>query len=309
MLSLAEGSSTMRLHWHASSVVRLGAFSGCLAFACSTALAQAAAPQTAAPTQEDNPIYAAFSKLQKNPAYHMHITMQSNDPGMAQAAAMGLGFGPMDKVVEGDTSQVTMHMKLPAFDTRGMVDDWEVRVVSRNGRAARMFSSPAIPRLMKLSQQIVTMEMAMLDKQASMAIAHALAEGPAGAIRAGMLTGETMAMNVLAAREFKKQENFFNWQCMDQSGGDTAAKASSQLADIKAVADEVVDGKAASAYEFYVDENGQRQGPVHLAVAKDSGLPLRIHMNDPGGHGSMDLAYDLETSGNIETPKCLAENH
>ena len=256
---------------------------------------------------DDNSIYAAFKQLEKAPAYHIRITMQSNDPQMAQAAAMGFGLSPMEKTVKGGTTQVIMHMKMPAMDIRGAVDDWEIRAVAQNGKVARMFSSPAIPRLQKMQEQSFAMQMALLDKQSSMAVAQALAQGPFGAIRAGMIAGETVAFNIMAEHALKKAEQFWDWKCLDQPGDAPGAKTPAQLTDIKTLAAESVDGKAVAAYEFYVNEDGQRNGPVRLLVAKDTGLPQRIHMDDPGGHGSIDMDYDLATTGEIEVPKCLAD--
>jgi hypothetical protein len=283
-----------------NSVVRMVFFSACVAMAFNGAWAQ-----TAAPSSDDNPVYAAFKQLEKAPAYHMRLTMQSNDPRMAQAAAMGFGFAPIDKVVKGGTSQVIMRMKMPAVDVPGTVDDWEIRVVAQNGRAARMFSSPAIPRLIKLQEQQFAMQTAMLEKQAAMGAVQALAAGPVGGIRAAMTIGETVAFTAMARHELTKAEHFWDWKCLDQSGG-TDTKSAAQLTEIKPLGDDNVNGKAASAFEFYVNQNEQRQGPVRLLVAKDSGLPARIHMDDPGGRGSVDMDYDLETSGDIEVPSCLA---
>src|SRR5438552_10058300 len=169
-----------------------------------------------------------------------------------------------------------------------------------------MFSSPAIPRLKKMQEQMFAMQMAMMDRQAAMAIAQAAAQGPFGGIRAGLLAGETVAFNILARRELNKAEEFWNWKCLDRPGGGAAAKTPAQLTDIKTIGDQSMNGKAVAAYEFFVNENGQRNGPVRLLVAKDSGLPLRIHLDDPDGHGSIDMDYDLDAPGEIEVPKCLA---
>jgi len=275
-----------------------------------TTMATFALAQTGAPISPDSPLYKSFTLLKSQPAYRMTINMQSNDPRMAQAAAMGLGFSPIEKLVQGDTSQVIMHMKMPAMDIPGKIDDWEIRAVAKGGRAARMFSSPAIPRLKKMQEQQFAMQMAMLDRQAGMAIAQALALGPFGAIRAGMLAGETAAFIVLAARQFKKAEEFWDWKCMDQSNksaDQTAERSPDPMSDMKATGDEAIGGTPASGYDFYVRENGNAQGPVHLAVAKDSGLPLRIGMTDPQGHGSMQMDYAYTASEKIEIPECLAK--
>jgi hypothetical protein len=171
-----------------------------------------------------------------------------------------------------------------------------------------MFSSPAIPRLIKLQEQQFAMQTAMLEKEAAVGVVQALAAGPVGGIRAAMTVGETVAFTAMARHELTKAEHFWDWKCLDQSGGGSEAKSASQLTEIKAAGDDNVNGKPASAYEFYINQNGQRQGPLRLLVAKDSGLPARIHLDDPGGRGSVDMDYDLETSGDITVPGCLAEH-
>jgi uridine phosphorylase len=160
--------------------------------------------------------------------------------------------------------------------------------------------------LIKLQEQQFAMQTAMLEKQAAVGVAQALALGPVGGIRAAMMVGETVAFTAMARHELTKAEHFWDWKCLDQPGGGADAKSLSQLTEIKPAGDDNLNGKPASAYEFYLNQDGQRQGPVRLLVAKDSGLPARIHMDDPGGRGSVDMDYDLETSGDIEVPKCLA---
>ncbi len=270
--------------------------------------AQAALAQTGAPIPEDSPVYKSFMLLKSQASYHTVMNMQSNDPQMARAAAMGMGFSPPERIQQGDTSQVIMHMKLPAMDVPGTIDDWEIRAVARNGHAARMFSSPAIPRLKKLQAQQYAMQMAMLEKQATSAIAQALAQGPIGAIRAGMLAGETVAFAATMTHEYKAAQEFWNWKCMDQpaSGGDSS-QSKAQLTDAKLVGDDTVNGTAVTAYDFYANDSSGSHGPMRLFIAKDTGLPLRIHMDDPGGHGSMDMDYTYDTKAQIEVPGCLAK--
>jgi hypothetical protein len=63
----------------------------------------------------------------------------------------------------------------------------------------------------------------------------------------------------------------------------------------------------AAAYEFFVNENGKPQGPVRLLVAKDSGLPVRLEVTDPLGHGSVHMNYtDFSETLQIEIPDCLS---
>jgi hypothetical protein len=292
----------MKLRWVVSSVVGPLVLLVCTVVAVNSALAQAGAP-----VPEDSPLYRAFTKLKSLPAYHITMNMHSNDPSMAQMAAMGMGMGPVEKVVKGDTTLVVMHMKLPATDMPGTVDDWEIRAVAQNGRAARMFSSPAIPRLMKLSAAMVAMQLAIIDQQASMAVTHALSQGPMGAMTVGMVTAGTSYMHAEAPRMLKKEEAFFGWKCVDSGGGNAEKKTQSQLTDLKTVGDETVNGTATTAYEFYANDGKGPQGPIRLYVAKDSGLPLRVHMDDPGGRGSMDMDYSFGPTADIEVPGCLAK--
>ena len=65
----------------------------------------------------------------------MVMSMQTSDPQMA-AMAQSI-FTPGELVVEGNTRQYTMHYKMPATDVPGTVDDWEIRAVVQNGRAAQ----------------------------------------------------------------------------------------------------------------------------------------------------------------------------
>ncbi len=43
-----------------------------------------------------------------------------------------------------------------------------------------------------------------------------------------------------------------------------------------------------------------------MYVAKDSGLPKRIEMTDPQGHGTMMMNYEYSAVPEIEVPECLA---
>jgi hypothetical protein len=293
----------MKSRWLVSSAVGpLVLFAGVVTGA-SPALAQAGVP-----IPEDSPVYKAFTLLKSQPSYHTVMNMQSNDPQMAKAAAMGMGFSPPDRIQQGDTSQVVMHMKFPAMDMPGSVDDWEIRAVARNGRAARMFSSPAIPRLKRMQEQQYAMQMAMLERQATTAIAQALAEGPFGAIRAGMLAGENIAFAAMMTHQLHKAEQFWDWKCVDQpaaSGGGSQSKA--QLTDAKLVGDDTVNGTAVTAYDFYAKDSSGTHGPLRVFIAKDTSLPLRIHMDDPGGHGSIDMDYSYDQTASIEVPGCLGK--
>lgn len=109
------------------------------------ALSPFAFSQSGAPAAEDSPVYKAFGQLKGQTSYRMSINIESKDPRMAQLAAMGMGMGVIEKVVQGNTTQVITHMKMPAMDQRGAIDDWEIRAVVKDGHAARLITSPAVP--------------------------------------------------------------------------------------------------------------------------------------------------------------------
>jgi hypothetical protein len=232
-------------------VVRRALLIACAAAGIVTLPAFAQSKPAGVPVPEDSPLFAAFKQLEKQPAYRMTMTAVSNDPRMAQMAAMGMGFSPAETVVKGGARQVTMHMKMPAMDQPGTIDDWEIRAVVQNGRGARLITSPAVPRLMRLSEQAAAMQMAMLDRQAGTAIAQAAAQGPLGAIQAGMIAGVTAMAHVGVPRMLKKEKEFFAWQCMPQlGGGQNEGQRTNQLTDLRPLGDQAVGGITATAYEF-----------------------------------------------------------
>jgi len=136
------------------------------------------------PVPLDSPLYTSFTRLKTQPGYHMVMIMQTSDPKMA-AMAQSI-FSPQEMLVVGDTRQYTMHYKMPATDVPGTVDDWEIRAVVQNGSAARLITSAAVPRLLKESEERAAHDLAELDRMAATTIARAAAEGPMGAIGAGM---------------------------------------------------------------------------------------------------------------------------
>ena len=72
--------------------------------------------------------------------------------------------------------------------------------------------------------------------------------------------------------------------------------------------DDTIGGVAVTSYEFYVQEGGQFHGPMQIYVAKDSGLPVRLGMNDPRMQGSMQMDYfGFNDGGDFEVPACLAQ--
>jgi len=288
-------------------VVRPAFLIACVAAGMGTRPAVAQTAPAGVPVPEDSPLFIAFKQLEKQPGYRMTLTAESNDPRMAQMAARGMGFSPIETVVRGGARQVTMHMRMPAVDQPGTIDDWEFRSVVQNGRGARLITSPAVPRIMKLSEQVVAMQMAMLDRQAGVAMAQAVAQGPLGAITAGTIAAGTIIGNIEVPRLLKKEKDFFSWKCMPElGGGQNAAQKENQLTDMRLLGDQSVGGRSATAYEFYVRDGDRFQGPLHLLVAKDTGLPLRIDMTDPQGHGSMHMDYSFDGITDIEIPICMA---
>ncbi len=297
----------MKLVSTAARVVRPAFLIVCVAAGMGTLPAVAQTKPAGVPVPEDSPLFIAFRQLEKQPGYRMTITAQSNDPRMAQMAAMGMGFSPIEMVVRGGAREVTMHMKMPAMDKPGTIDDWEIRSVVQNGRGARLITSPAVARIMKLNEQLLAMQMAMLDQQAGVAMAHAAAEGPIGAFTAGSIAAQTLVAHIEAPRLLKKEKEFFSWKCMPElGGGPDAAQKENQMTDVRLLGEQSLGGRSATAYEFYVRDGDRFQGPLHVLVAKDTGLPLRMDMADPQGLGSMHMDYSFDGITDIEIPSCMA---
>jgi hypothetical protein len=260
------------------------------------------------PVSLDSPLYTSFALLKAQPAYHMVMTMESTDPKLAQLTAQGLGMSPGELTVQGNTRQFVMHMRMPATDVKGTIDDWEIRSVVRDGRAARLITSPAVPRYLKLAEDRLAMQLAMLDRQAAMSIAHAAAEGPLGAIGTGIEAAQLAVAHVEAPRLMKKARDMFSWQCQaaPKSSGENSSQPRTQLTDLHPVGDEVVNGQAAAAYEFYAYDNQKTQGTIHLLVAKDTGLPLRLEMGNPQAGQTIKMDYTEGTQPvSIEIPPCM----
>lgn len=278
-----------------------------IVFVASLAVPPVALSQSGVPAAEDSPLFKAFNQLQTQSSYRVTINMEMKDPRMAQMAANGMGMGPMEKVVQGNMTQVSMHMKMPAMDQPGTIDDWEIRAVVKDGRGARLITSPAVPRLLKKSDAMLDMQMAMLEKQAATSVAQAFAKGPWGPIEAAV-QGASTAANLAAGMALKKKSHeFFSWQGIDTAQQQNQ-KAPPELTGMRTLADQKVGAVDAAAYEFFVNENGKSQGRVRLLVAKDSGMPLRIEMNDPEGRDGMHMDYTAcNKTAQIEIPDCLAK--
>ena len=120
---------------------------------------------TGVPVPLDSALYTSFIRLKTQPGYRMVMSMQTSDPQMA-AMAQSI-FTPGELVVEGNTRQYTMHYKMPATDVPGTVDDWEIRAVVQNGRAASLITSAAVPRLLKEAEEKAAHDLAELDRMAA----------------------------------------------------------------------------------------------------------------------------------------------
>ncbi len=257
------------------------------------------------PVPLDSPLYTSFMRLKTQPGYRMVMTLHSTDPRMQQAAQSI--FTPGELLVSGDTRQYTMHYKMQATDVPGQVDDWEIRAVVQNGRAARLITSAAVPRLQKESEEKAAHDLAELDRMAATSIARAAAEGPMGAIGAGMTAASVAMAHAESAKMLKMQRDMFSWKCRDVPPSGPGAQSTTQLTDLHPIGDQNVDGTMADGYEFYSYDNEKTQGTVHLLVAKDTGLPMRLELIDPRGAGGIQMNYILlATPPAIETPPCLA---
>ena len=277
------------------------------AFLCLAVQGRAQTKPAGVSVPEDSPLFNAFKLLEKQPAYRMTMTAEPSDPRMAQMMAKGMGMSPAEHVVKNGVHQVMMHWKMPAMDQPGAIDDWEIRAVVQNGRGARLITSPAVPRILRFSEQAAAMQMAMLEQQSVTAMAQAAATGPLGAMSAAYLGAQMAIGNLMTARTLKKEKEFFAWKCMDQlGGGQNSGQKTNQLTDLRLLGDQAVGGTSATAYEFYVRDGDHFQGPMHLLVDKGTGLPLRIEMTDPQGRGSMHMDYSFDKIGEIEIPTCLA---
>ncbi len=253
----------------------------------------------------DSALYTSFMRLKTQPGYHMVMSMQTSDPRMAQMAQSI--FSPGELVVEGNTRQYTMHYKMQATDVPGTVDDWEIRSVVQNGRGASLITSAAVPRLLKEAAEKAAHDLAELDRMAATSMARAAAEGPMGAIGAGMTAAGVAMAHAEAPRMLKKERDMFSWHCRDLPPSDASgSQANPNLTDLHPIGDQNVNGTMADGYEFYDNENAKTQGTVHLFVAKDTGLPLRIEMVDPSGAGGIQMNYGpLTGPANIEIPACM----
>lgn len=261
------------------------------------------------PVPLDSAPMKSFQLLEQHPVYHMRMTMTAPTPEMQQMMDQ-MGFAPMETTVNGGTKQVIMRMKIPASDIPGQVDEWEFKSVSQNGRAAKLFSSPAVPRLQKLNDAQFAKALADIEKAGARTIAQSMLQGPIGWARAGMMAAETAAYTAMTLDMQKKAHDFYKWQCMAVPAKQEVDRTGPPpLTDLQVTGDQTLDGVSVTAYAFYVQDKDQFHGPMKMFVAKDSGLPVRIEMTDARMRGAsmkMDY-YDFDKGGDFEVPACLAE--
>jgi len=141
---------------------------------------------------------------------------------------------------------------------------------------------------------------------AATTIARAAAEGPMGAIGAGMTAAGVALTHVEVPKMLKKERDMFSWQCRDVPQGGPGAQSTTQLTDFHPIGDRNVNGARADGYEFYSYDNEKTQGTVHLFVSKDTGMPLRIEMSDPNSGNGIQMNYSQLTGpASIEIPACM----
>lgn len=270
--------------------------------------AEAPGPKPAGvPIPLDSPIMQAFEKLQQQKVFHQRMAITANDPKMQQMMAQ-MGFMPAEILTVGDMKQVSMRFKFPVD---GKSTDFELRSVSGNGRGATKWFSPAKDEILAKQDASIAKQLAESEAQAASSIAKDLAMGPAGIASAAM-QGASAGANAAEAAAVKKQaHDFWEWQC--RNGGAQASPEATHtpppMTDLRAIGDDNIDGVAVTGYEFYVQQNGRFQGPMQMYIAKDTGLPARLGMNDPRMQGSMEMDYfGYNDSANFEVPDCLAKN-
>ena len=276
-----------------------------------------AAPQPAAsapgvPMSADNPIMASYMLLQQQGSYHTVLNLASNNPQFAKMQSSGMGITSMEMWVKGDVHKNTIRMKIAATDPlgKGMVDDWEATGVVQGGQGAHIMYSPtATPRINAENDASTAQQLAMMDAMFAQSTLKRAASGPIGWATAGMDMGVDAMEHAAAAKMLKKAKDTMSWQCQSLDPAVVAnARATPDLTDLKPLGDDSINGVAVTKYEFYAHSNGKTNGPVRLSVAKDTGLPARLEMSDPGTQNSMTMDYDTTTPVNIEIPDCMTKN-
>jgi hypothetical protein len=269
----------------------------------------AALPKPAGvPVPLDSPIMQAFQKLSQQSIYHQRMNISADDPRMQQIMAQ-MGFMPAETITAGDTKMVSMHFKLP-FE--GQPEDFELRSVSRSGRVASKWVSPAKDRILAKQDAEIAKQLAQSEAQSASSVARNLAMGPMGIVSAAVQAGAAAASASEAAAVSKQAHDFWEWKCREGGGqatrpDSTQARPAPPLTDLRVMGNDTINDMAVTNYEFYVRDGGQFHGPMQMAIAKGSGLPVRIGMSDPRAGGSMQMDYfGFNQGGDFEVPDCLA---
>ena len=257
------------------------------------------------PVPVDSPLMQAFERLGQQNVYRQRIAIHASDPRMEEMMAQ-MGFGPAEMTTVGDVKQVSMRFKFPV---EGQPQDFELRTVRGNGRMAKKWVSPASAAIIAKADAQIAKQLAQAEEQAAKSVARNLANGPLGLVSAAMSTGAAAANAAAAASLSKQVHNFFEWSCMDAPDAAPVDKhGPPPLTDLRVLGDQTVNGEAATEYEFFVRQDGKFQGPVQMFVAKESGLPLRMTMNEPHGAGGMQMDYyGFNQEGDFERPACFAK--
>lgn len=260
------------------------------------------------PIPADSPIFVAFGQLEQQKVYHQRMTITTDDPRMQELMTQ-MGFGPAETITAGDVKQVSMHFQMPLG---GKTEDMELRGVIANGKFAKKWISPGSDRFLAQVDANTAKQLAQMEEQSAKSIARSLSQGPMGLASAAVSAAGVAASVAAVGHARKTAHDFFEWTCGDAPSA-SAAPASHRepppMTDLKVIGDQSVDGVAATAYEFFVRQDGRYQGPMQLFIAKDSGLPLRIAMNDPRAGGGMHMDYfGFNQGGDFEIPACMADH-
>jgi len=161
--------------------------------------ASAAAPGV--PIPPDSPLMVAFKRLDAAKAYRVVMEMSTTDPRAQQAMQQMGGMDRYDKVVvKPDTQAISLHMKLPSVVQPGKSDDWEVKSVTKGGRAAKKFDTPAKEKILAMQEASIAKQFAQADMSAAMSLAQAAAGGPAGLLSGVVQAAALAASHAQAAR-------------------------------------------------------------------------------------------------------------
>ncbi len=131
--------------------------------------------------------------------------MPDMDPQMVQMMAQ-FGMTPFETTVAGDTKMVVMHMKLPAMDIPGQVDDWEIRGVPgmwSRGQADYLPAQPRAPRIEAASDAKFAKRMEEMNKSAAQAV-QSLASGPWAGQDSAATAGATAMADAIYPQMQKK---------------------------------------------------------------------------------------------------------